>query len=216
LGLSMKIMIVEKHILFRQGLQSLLSKEPGFEVVGVADSCREAVDKALTLQPDVVLLAIGFPDGSGLGALREIVAHRPESNVVILTTHDSDEYLFGALRSGAQGYILKDTPVSQLVAALKGLEQGQLAISRAMATRVINDFSRLVNQSPPHSGAFDRLSQREIDVLREVGSGGNNREIAARLGISEHTVKIHVRNMEKKLALENRAQIASYARRYGL
>jgi DNA-binding NarL/FixJ family response regulator len=211
-----KILIVDRHILFRQGLQSLLSREVGLDIVGVAASCREALDQVLALQPDVILLAIGLPDGSGLNALRDIVAHRPESNVVILTTQDSDEYLFEALRSGARGFILKDTPVSQLVAALKGLEQGQLALTRGMATRVINEFVRLAKESPPHFDPFDHLSQREIEVLRHLKSGANNLEIADRLAVSEHTVKNHVRSIERKLALENRTQIASYARRYGL
>src|SRR6266496_1474304 len=126
----MRTLIVDPHVLFRQGLQSLLSKEPGFEIVGVAASCREAVDKLLILQPDLVLLEVGLPDGSGLACLREIVAHRPDCNVVMLATQDADENLFEALRSGAQGLILKDTPISRLVAALKGMERGQTALSR--------------------------------------------------------------------------------------
>src|SRR5262249_21356390 len=125
-------------------------------------------------------------------------------------------YLFEALRSGAQGFILKDMPISQLVAGLKGLEQGQLALSRGMTTRVINEFSRLANQSPLHFDPFERLSQRELEVLRHLGAGAINREIAARLYISEHTVKVHVRSIQKKLALENAAQVARYARHHGL
>jgi DNA-binding NarL/FixJ family response regulator len=212
----MKILIVDKHFLFRQGLESLLSQEPGFDVVGVSGTCQEAVDKSLRLQPDVVLLGIGLPDGNELDAMREIVAHRPECRVVILTNEDTDEHLFQALRSGAKGFILKNTPVSQLAAALKGLEQGQLALSRSFAKRVINEFARQGSQSGPESGAFDHLGRREIEVLRQIGSGASNREIALRLAITEHTVKVHIRNIHKKLDLQNRDQISSYARRYGL
>src|SRR5215216_5902914 len=125
----MRILVVDPHVLFRQGLQSLLSKETGFEIVGVAAGCREAVDKLLAFQPELVLLEVELTDGSGLACMREIIARRPQCSVVILATQDTDENLFEALRSGAQGFILKDTPVSQLVAALKGLQQGQMALS---------------------------------------------------------------------------------------
>jgi DNA-binding NarL/FixJ family response regulator len=212
----MRILIVDPHVLFRQGLQSLLSKETDFEIIGVAASCREAVDKLLILEPDLVLLEVGLPDGSGLACLREIVAHRPGCNVVMLATQDDDENLFEALRSGAQGLILKDTPISQLVAALRGMERGQMALSRFQVKRVINEFSRVGGEATPQSAVFDALSRRELEVLRHIGSGANNREIASRIDISENTVKVHVRNIRKKLALQNRAQIASAARRYGL
>ncbi len=212
----MRILIVDPHVLFRQGLQSLLSKETGFEIVGVAASCGEAVEKVLILQPDLVLLEIGLRDGGGLACLREIVAHRPGCNVVMLATQDADENLFEALRSGAQGLILKDTPISQLVAALRGMEQGQMALSRSQVKRVINEFSRLGSQSTTQSRVFDDLSRRELEILRHIGTGANNREIASRFAISEHTVKVHVRNIRKKLALQSRAQIAGIARRYGL
>jgi DNA-binding NarL/FixJ family response regulator len=212
----MKIMIVDEHVLFRQGLQNLLSRELGFDIIGVAATGREAVDKSLDLRPDVVLMENWLPDGSSVATMREIIAHRPDCKVVILATHDTDENLFVALRSGAQGFILKDTPVSQLVAALKGLERGQLALPRSMAKRVINEFTRLGSESPSESGVLDQLSRREIEVLRHVGSGANNGEIAEQIAISEHTVKVHVRNIQKKLSLQNRAQVASYARRYGL
>jgi DNA-binding NarL/FixJ family response regulator len=210
-----RILIVDPHVLFRQGLQSLLSKETGFEVIGVAAGCREAVDRLLTFQPELVLLEVELTDGSGLACMREIIARRPQCNVVILATQDTDENLFEALRSGAQGFILKDTPVSQLVAALKGLQLGQMALSRSQVTRVINEFSRLGSQVTPQSAVFNSLSRRELEVLRHIGSGANNSEIAARIAISEHTVKVHVRNIRKKLDLQNRAQIASAARRYG-
>jgi DNA-binding NarL/FixJ family response regulator len=210
-----RILIVDPHVLFRQGLQSLLSKETGFEVIGVAAGCREAVDRLLTFQPELVLLEVELTDGSGLACMREIIARRPQCNVVILATQDTDENLFEALRSGAQGFILKDTPVSQLVAALKGLQLGQMALSRSQVTRVINEFSRLGSQVTPQSAVFNALSRRELEVLRHIGSGANNSEIAARIAISEHTVKVHVRNIRKKLDLQNRAQIASAARRYG-
>jgi DNA-binding NarL/FixJ family response regulator len=212
----MRILIVDPHVLFRQGLQNLLSKEAGFEIIGVAASCHEAVDKLLILQPDLVLLEAVLPDGSGLACLREIVAHRPECNVVMLATQDADENLFEALRSGAQGLIVKDTPVSQFVAALRGMERGEMALSRSQVKRVINEFARQASQSTTQSHLFDNLSRRELEILRHIGSGANNREIASRIAISEHTVKVHVRNIRKKLALQNRAQIASVARRYWL
>jgi DNA-binding NarL/FixJ family response regulator len=212
----MRILIVDPHVLFRQGLQSLLSKETGFEIIDVAASCREAVDKLLILHPDLVLLEVALPDGSGLVCLREIVARRPECNVVMLATQDVDEYLFEALRMGAQGLIVKDTPIAQLVAALRGMELGQMALSRSQVKRVIKEFARLASQPTNQSNVFDDLSRRELEILQHIGSGANNREIASRFAISEHTVKVHVRNIRKKLALQSRAQIASIARQYGL
>jgi DNA-binding NarL/FixJ family response regulator len=212
----MRVLIADRHVLFREGLERLLSGEPDFTVVGQASRRGEAVALAVELQPDLVLLDVELADGSGLEALREIMAQRPASTVVVLTHRDTDETLFAAFRAGASGYLNKDMPFASLLLALRRLRQGEPALSRAMTARIVQEFHRSGRAAAPGGPPLESLTARELQVLRHLGSGASNREIAGRLMISEHTVKVHVRNILEKLGLKNRSQAAHVARRASL
>jgi DNA-binding NarL/FixJ family response regulator len=212
----MKVLIVDNHLLFREGLASILGAGTDFDVVGHAGTCREAVEQAAKLQPDVVLMDMQLPDGSGLEALQQIVARRPECQVVMLTSVDSDEFLFEAFRAGARGYALKSMSSAKLVKALNALKQGEPLLSRQMMRRILEEFSRLGRNDGASILPTANLTARELEVLRHLGTGASNHEIAARLVISQNTVKVHVRNIREKLDLKTRSQAANFATRNGL
>ena len=136
----MRLLLVDDHALFREGLVSLLDDQPDIDVVGQAGSVQEAVELARELQPDLILMDFTLPDGSGLEATQAILAERPETNIVFLTVHDRDEYLFHAIRSGAKGYLLKNVPVTNLLAYLRGIGQGEAAISLTMVSHILDEI----------------------------------------------------------------------------
>ena len=208
----MRILLVDDHILFREGIASLLCGQPDLSVVGEAGSVPDAIKLARELQPDLVLLDLGLPPGSGLDAMRSILAERPETNIVMLTLHEQDELLFAAIRGGAKGYLLKNTPVSKLVSYLRGVELGEAAITPRLAGRIIEEFSR--SRPPRESGdGLGKLTPREAEVLQELTTGATNREIAGRLVLSEQTVKNYVRKILSKLHIKNRREAARFAHR---
>jgi DNA-binding NarL/FixJ family response regulator len=212
----MRVLVVDDHVLFRQGLVSLLQNNSTYEIVGEAGSVQEGIDKARSLKPDLILMDYILPDGTGIEATDVILAEQPFCCIVFLTVQDVDEAIFAALRRGARGYLLKNMAIADLLASLKSIERGEHAMTRAMASRVLGEFAR--GQAPrlDKSKTLEKLSPREIDVLREVGSGASNQEIAKRLFLSENTVKHHMHNILKKLDLENRRQAASFAKEAGL
>jgi len=211
-----KILIVDDHALFREGLASLLTGQPDFTVIGEAACVQEAIVMAHNLQPDLVLMDFTLPDGTGLDATRAILGRRPGTKIVFLTVHEDDERLFAAIRSGAKGYMLKNVPVAKLLEQLRGLERNEAAILPTMTSRILVEFARTrPGQQPDHS-ALAQLTSRELDVLRELVQGASNREIAECLFITENTVKNHVSNILNKLDLPNRREAARYARQYGL
>jgi DNA-binding NarL/FixJ family response regulator len=171
---------------------------------------------ARDLEPDLVLMDFTLPDGTGLDATRAILAERPGTFIVFLTVHEEDERLFAAIRSGAKGYLLKNVPVARLLSFLRGLEQGEVAITPKMTTRILDEFSRMEPTRRPVSDDLSALTARELDVLREISTGASNREIAQRLCISENTVKNHVSNILAKLNLQNRREAARFAHQRGL
>jgi DNA-binding NarL/FixJ family response regulator len=212
----LRILLVDDHAIFREGVASLFGGQPDLEVVGEAESVHEAISMARDLQPDLVLMDFSLPDGTGLDATQAILAERPEAKIVFLTVHEADERLFAAIRSGAKGYLLKNVPVARLLSCLRGLERGEAAISPVMASRILEEFSRL---EPAREFSHDLLSDltpRELDVLQELTTGATNREIAERLYITENTIKNHVRSILAKLELQNRRQAADFARQHGL
>jgi DNA-binding NarL/FixJ family response regulator len=208
-----RILIVDDHVLMQEGLKSLFKPHLDFEIVGGAGTIREALEQVTELEPDLVLMDIELPDGDGVEATRIIMARRPQTKIVMLTMHENDELLFGALRSGAVGYLMKDTPVTKLVEALRALERGEAPLSRTMTKRLLNEFVRVDKLQQPDSPNLDALTPREKEVLKEMASRASNHEIARRLQISENTVKSHVHFILKKLKLKNRKNAASFARR---
>jgi two-component system nitrate/nitrite response regulator NarL len=212
---SLRILLVDDHLLFRKGLARLLDAQPDFEVVGEARDGLEAVEQAQALHPDVVLMDIRMPGCDGLEATRRIKVQMPDVRVVMLTVSDDDQDLATAVRYGADGYLLKDLLPETLFQQLRGLKSGQAPISRAMTGKL---FRQLAQRSRPtvRPAAIDVLSARESEVLALVVSGCSNREIAGELGITRNTVKNHLRNILVKLGVKNRAQAAAYAVSHGL
>jgi DNA-binding NarL/FixJ family response regulator len=206
----MKILIADDHALFRDSLRSLLEAH-GLEVLGEARNGREAVDLARKLKPEVVLMDLSMPEMDGLAATRLISADLPEVKVVVLTASDEDAKLFEAIKSGAQGYLLKNLESEDFFALLDGVNRGEPALTPALARKLLQEFARPSQASaPPHDP--DALTDREREVLELLVAGvTSNRKLARQLGVSENTVKFHVRNILDKLHLHNRAQVVSYA-----
>jgi len=213
---SIKVMIVDDHAMLREGLASLLQPQPDFEVVGEAGSVEEAVEKAIALKPDLVLMDYGLPGGSGVEATRAILRELPETDIVFLTVHEADDDLFAALRSGAKGYLLKNIPVSRMIAALSGLARGEAPLSRQMTSRVVAEFTQGRPLSRESSGAAHSLTKRELEVLMAMTTGATNREIADRLYVSVNTIKNHVHSILEKLDLKDRRAAIRFAREQGL
>jgi DNA-binding NarL/FixJ family response regulator len=209
-----KILVVDDHILFREGLVGMLTNHPDISVVGEAATVRGAIEKTLELNPDVVLLDISLPDGSGIDALREILTHRPNTKVVMLTIHDAEDLMVIAIRNGAVGYILKNIPVSKLIKILHSVEKGEAALSRKMTSRIVEEFSKVGKTQEPDNNGARSLTMRELEILKILGTGATNQEIAERLVISENTVKVHVHNILEKLDLRNRREAGQFARQY--
>lgn len=212
----MKILIVDDHVLFREGLVSLLENHPKMTVVGEAGSICEAIEKSIELQPDLVLLETHLPDGNGVEAIKGILANRPDTIILVLTHYDSEDLFISAIRSGARGYLPKRIPMAKLVLSLQALERGEAAMSRTMMTRLVVEFQKIANNYIEDKFSFDNLTPREREVLQLLSANATNQEIADRLTISENTVKVHVHNILDKLDLQNRVQAGRFARSHGI
>jgi DNA-binding NarL/FixJ family response regulator len=208
-----RVLLVDDHALFRKGVADLLAAEPEFELVGAAPDGIRAVEMARELMPDVILMDISMPGIDGLEATRRIKAEIPYVRIVILTVSESDQSLFDAIKSGAQGYLLKSVQPQALVDTLSGVFHGEASISGAMAARLLQDLARESRPASPPPSPAARLTQREQEVLRLVAQGKSNKEIASALSIAENTVKNHLKNILEKLHLENRVQAATFALR---
>ena len=205
-----RVAIAEDQDLVRAGIRMILESEPDLTVVGEADDGDEAVALVAREQPDVLLLDVQMPHRDGLSAAREIVPGFPQTTVLMLTTFDLDQYVYEALRAGAAGFLLKDMPGDDIVAAIRQAAQGKDALlASALTKRLIERFtSRPVDPAP---GQLDELTPREVDVLRLIAVGLSNAEIADRLVIAETTVKTHVARLLMKLDLRDRVQAAILA-----
>ena len=212
----MRLIIIDDHILFRKGLVSLLSSQPEFDVVGEANSGEEAIVKVSELQPDLVLVEIDLKDGSGLETIDKIISCHPQACVVVLTLLESNEAMIAAIRSGARGYLLKNTPLPKLVTALKAVANGEAALSRKMTGRILEELSQQKKYKGTNLVGLNGLTDREIEVLKYLGSGATNHEISERLFIAHNTVKNHVHKILSKLKLKNRREAAKFARYRGL
>jgi DNA-binding NarL/FixJ family response regulator len=210
----MRILIADDHALFRDGMKSLL-RSRRHEVVGEARDGREAVDMTRRLKPDLVLMDLSMPQLDGLSATRMISAEMPHVKVVVLTASDEDEHLFEAIKSGAQGYLLKDLQADQFFALLDGVDQNQPALTPALARRLLQEL-----RSPHHKARPDdpyALTDREQEVLELLVKGvTSNRKLASELKVSENTIKFHMRNILDKLHLHNRAEVVAFAMREGI
>lgn len=208
----MKIIIVDDHVLFREGLAAIIRSESDIKILGQAGSVREAVTTVKELKPDMVLMDFGLPDGTGAEATRAILQEHPECKIVFLTMSEQDDDLFAAIRSGAKGYLLKNMRPSKLISSLRAVQKGESAISRSMTLRLMEELAR-TKETP--RALEPTLTRREIEVLRELASGFSNQEIAQHLFISENTVKYHVHSILEKLNLSDRKDAAVYARAHG-
>lgn len=214
----MRILLVDDHALIRDGVASLVAAW-GHEVVGQAGGVREAIELVDRTLPELVLMDVRMADGSGIEATAAIKARHPEIAIVMLTVSEDEDDLFAAIKAGAQGYLLKNLESAQFRSMLEAVSRGEAAITPATAVRIIDEFSRHDRLSTRTVGLPidpDRLTEREMDVLRHVTAGLRNKEIAARLGISENTVKFHLRHILEKLHAESRAEVAAHAVREGL
>jgi DNA-binding NarL/FixJ family response regulator len=209
----MKIIVVDDHVLFREGLAAIIRSETDIEIIGQAGSVQEAIELVKILKPDLVLMDFGLPDGTGADATRAILKEYPQCKIVFLTMSEEDEHLFAAIRSGAKGYLLKNMRPSKLISTLRSVQQGESALSRSMTLRLMEELARTKASSPT---ADPTLTRREMEVLRELASGVSNQEIAQHLFISENTVKYHVHSILEKLNLSDRRDAAIYAREHGL
>jgi DNA-binding NarL/FixJ family response regulator len=204
----MRILLVEDHLLFQESLGRLLDAQRDLSVVGGATSVLEAVAKANQLRPDVILMDFTLPDGTGVEATQAILAKHPAIKIIFLTIHEEDEKIFDAIRHGAVGYLPKNVTSSRLLAYLRGLERGEVAIQPEFTARILKEFANLPPREDIAGEATARLTARQRDILRELKTGATNREIAARLVISEQTVKNHVSRVLKKLNIKSRHELS--------
>ncbi len=210
--MARRVLIADDHSLFRDGVVTLLEAE-GMEVVGEAADGEMAVELALKLKPDLVLLDIHMPKKNGLEALREIRDHLPDAQIVMLTVSDEDENLFEAVRHGAQGYLLKSLNSHGFLASLRGLERGEAALSRKLTQRLMAYVASAssVSGAREKSLGLEALSERELELLKLVALGYSNKLAAKELNVSANTVKYHMKNILRKLGVKNRAEAAAYA-----
>jgi len=211
--MSVRVLLADDHPLFRDGIASLLSSR-NYVVVGQAENGAEAVQLVEELQPDLVLMDIRMPSVNGLAATRLIQAAHPEIKIVILTVSEEDDDLFEAIKSGAVGYIQKSLDSEQFFQLLDKVLRGEVGLTPVLASKILRDYAGRPQPSP--EPATEELTPREHEVLELVAEGATNAEIAARLTISENTVKFHMKNILQKLHASNRAEVVAYALRSGL
>jgi DNA-binding NarL/FixJ family response regulator len=212
--MSIRVLVADDQSMVRAGFRMLLANEPDIEVVGEASNGLEAVATVARLRPTVVLMDIRMPELDGLQATRRILAVDDTVRILILTTFDLDEYVYEALSAGASGFVLKDDPPEQLLAAIRIIAAGDALLSPAVTKRVIKQFSRVPRPRPPRQ--FEDLTERELDVFRSVARGLSNTEIGRELYISETTVKTHITHILQKLNLRDRVQAVVLAYQAGL
>lgn len=209
-----RIILVDDHEVVRLGLKSLLERHPQFEVVGEANSARDALEQVAALEPDVVVMDIRLPGTSGIEACEQIVDEHPNTKVIMLTSYAEDEMLFSAIRAGASGYVLKQIASEELVKAIEAVGRGEALLDPAVTQRVFQEVRRAVKEE--EASAFAHLSQQEKHVLLLVSEGKTNREIAKNLFLGEGTVRNYVSSILSKLGVNNRAEAAAYAVEHSL
>jgi DNA-binding NarL/FixJ family response regulator len=208
-----RVLICDDHALFRRGLMMVLEDEDDIEVIAEAANGAEAIELARALAPDVVLMDVRMPKVDGIAATRSILEDIPNANVIMLTVSDEEDDLFEAMKAGAAGYLLKEISIDEVGKSVRGVHQGQRLVTPSLATKLISEFAGISGRAPSRGVDAPQLTPRELEVLRHVADGATNREVASRLGISENTVKNHVRNILEKLRLHSRMEAVLYAMR---
>jgi DNA-binding NarL/FixJ family response regulator len=209
---ALRILIVDDHALFRRGLQMVLKQEPDIDVVGEAGDGHEAVEKAQELMPDVILMDVRMPRRSGIEATQQIKDLLPHVKILMLTISDEEADLYDAIKAGASGYLLKEISIDEVADAIRSVWAGQSRISPSMAAKLLTEFAAMSKRAEERQQLpAPRLTDREMEVLKLVAQGLNNRDIAKELFISENTVKNHIRNILEKLHLHSRMEAVVYA-----
>lgn len=212
---KIRILLVDDHELFRNGIANLINEQDEFEVVGEAGDGLEGYYRAVALKPDLILLDVNMPGVDGLEAIEMIRKVLPDTAIAMLTVQDEDESVFQALRSGAQGYILKNTKSNDFLRMVREILAGQAALSPSIASKVLVEFAKPLIPRDPIDEDVPALTARERDVLIFVSAGKTDKEIAKNLSVSVHTVKSHIRNILAKLQVQSRYEAAEYAKRTG-
>jgi DNA-binding NarL/FixJ family response regulator len=209
---ALRVLIVDDHALFRRGLQMVLEQEDDIEVVGEAADGAEAVEKAVELMPDVVLMDVRMPKRSGIEATEHIRDELPHAKILMLTISDEESDLYEAIKAGASGYLLKEISIEEVADAIRSVWAGQSRISPSMASKLLSEFAAMSKRADERQQLpAPKLTEREMEVLKLVAQGLNNRDIAGQLFISENTVKNHIRNILEKLHLHSRMEAVVYA-----
>ena len=213
--MRIRVLLVDDHRMFREGVRQILALTDDVEVVGEAKDGEEAERKAASLRPDVILMDLSMPGTDGITAIRRIAATQPETRFVALTMHGDDKHLFEALKAGAHGFVLKDASAGELCRAIREVHSGRSPLDSAVSTQLLREFRRLaVQQNAPGAGLG--LSAKEVEVLRLVAAGLSNKEIGARLFLAEKTVKNYLTNIFQKIGAADRVQAAIFAHRHGI
>jgi two-component system NarL family response regulator len=207
-----RVLVVDDHALFRRGLQMVLEQEPDIEVVGEASDGAEAVTTAAETLPDIVLMDVRMPKRGGIDACTSIHETVPSAKIIMLTISDEEVDLYDAIKAGAMGYLLKEISIEEVASAIRAVHGGQSLISPSMASKLLTEFASMIKKTDDRQQVpTPRLTDREMEVLKLVAKGMNNRDIAKQLFISENTVKNHIRNILEKLQLHSRMEAVVYA-----
>ena len=207
---NIRVLLVDDHALFREGIHSMLAAEPDIEIAGEAANASEATELAAHTRPDVVLMDIGMPGPSSFEAARQIRKNRPETRVIFLSMYDDDEYVSECVRVGASGYILKESPSIQLLTAIREVHRGGSYLSPRLLSRLVDDI-RVTGRAPLRQPRFDALTKREVEVLKMLAEGASVKEIASEFDLSVKTIEAHKFNLMRKLGIHNKAQLVQYA-----
>jgi len=211
-GEPIRVLVVDDHALFRRGLQMVLEQEDDIEVVGEAGDGAEAVERAADTVPDIVLMDVRMPKRGGIDACTAIKDAVPSAKIIMLTISDEEADLYDAIKAGASGYLLKEISIEEVAAAIRAVNEGQSLISPSMASKLLTEFASMIKRTDDRQQVpTPRLTEREMEVLKLVAKGLNNRDIAKQLFISENTVKNHIRNILEKLQLHSRMEAVVYA-----
>jgi len=211
-----QVLVVDDHALFRHGVVTVFNQQPDFNVVGEAATIQEALSIVQAKFPDLVLIDVGLPDGNGVEAMERILEIHKDTWIVFLTVHESEEIAFAALHGGAKGYMIKNINIQKLLVALRAIQHGELAISRDLSSRYIEETTHWISVPANDRLLENTLTDREIEIVSEIGKRCDNQEISKHLNISPNTVKVHVNNIARKLGLTKRKELEEFAQRHGL